>query len=318
MKIAIISFDFFGFDSCIIEELNKRGVIASQIDISKFEYKYNSIFHRISNFLTKLFFRKNFKKIEMEKHILTQLQILGKQDIILSIRPDSISKKTHLEIKKWCNKYISYLYDSTNLYPIDNLLNEVFDKIYTFDKHDAKKYNFELISNYIYFEKRNNDPVLNYKYDLFVVSSVDERIDTLNKVARICEDAGLSFRFIVVGKKKPKNLHPKIIYTNKKMSFEDLKPELENAKVFLDIIKENQNGLSFRIFDALAFQKKIITSNASVKEYAFYNPNNFLIIDTKNIKIPLHFFSSTFEPLPEAIYQKFTINNWVSTVFEID
>ncbi|AWG23470.1 hypothetical protein FFWV33_19000 [Flavobacterium faecale] len=318
MKICLISFDFYGFDYNIIKELRRRGIDAQHIDISKFRYTYPSTAAKCSNFFNKLVLNKNVKNIAMEEHILEELDKLGPQDIILSIRPDRICKSVHLQIKAKCKKYICYLYDSSNLFPIKNITTAIFDKIYTFDKDDAAKYGFESICNYIYLDKTEICPKKTFGNDLYIVSAIDERVTLLNKIAAICTKQEIPFKFVLVGKKKPNNLHPGIQYTTENISLQHLIPELDDSKVFLDLIRKNQNGLSFRVFDALAFQRKIISSNASIKEYPFYNPNNILVIDPENPEIPRSFFETPFEPLPAELYGKYTIESWVNTVFELE
>ena len=154
MKICLISFDFFDFDHYIVLELKRRNIDANHIDISKFQYKYTSFFDKITNFFSKLFFNKNIKKIKTEQYILERLKELGHQDVILVIRPDRISKNTHLQIKEHTDKYISYIYDSCKRFPIEHLLKGIFDKVFSFDLFDCKKYNFTFITNFIFLEKR--------------------------------------------------------------------------------------------------------------------------------------------------------------------
>jgi hypothetical protein len=65
-------------------------------------------------------------------------------------------------------------------------------------------------------------------------------------------------------------------------------------------------------------QRKIITTNSTIKTYDFYNPNNILVLDENSeININLDFINKPYEKLNEAIYYKYTIENWVNTVFEI-
>lgn len=317
MKVVLISFDYFDFDVHIINELKKKNIEAHHIDISNYYYEYKSFGEKIKNLFSKLFLRKNIKKIKTEAYIVSELQKLGKQDKILSIRPDRISIKTHLIIKDYCSDYIAYFYDSSNRFSIDKLLNGIFNRIYTFDLDDSKKYNLKPITNYIYLDKKELDHTRQYEIDLFTIASIDERLLLLNKIAAICEQSNVIFKFIVVGKKKPKNINSKIIFSKKNKFIDEVIYELDNTKIFLDLIRKNQNGLSFRIFEALAYQKKIITSNKSIKEYDFYNPNNILIIDENNIHIPVDFLTAPYEPLSQELYHKYTIENWVSTVFEL-
>lgn len=318
MKIVLISFDYFDFDVHIINELKKRNIEAHHIDISKYYYEYKSFGEKIKNVASKLFLGKNIKKVKTEEFIISELQKLGKQDKILTIRPDRISKKTHLIIKNFCMEYITYFYDSSNRFSIDYLLKGIFDTIYTFDLDDSKKYNLKHITNYIYLDKKELDSTKKYTTDLFNIASIDERLTLLNKIANQCEQLKINFKFIIVGKKKPQNIHPHIVFSKKNKFIDEVITELDEAKVFLDLIRKNQNGLSFRIFEALAYQKKIITSNTSIQEYDFYNPNNILVIDEKEPEIPIAFFESPYQPLPEELYHKYTIENWVSTVFELN
>ena len=99
MKITIISFDYFDFDKNIMEALQKKGIEAHHIDISKFKYRYKSLGEKVKNFFSKLLLGTNVKRVHMEAFVLRELEQWGKQDQILVIRPDRISRKTHEIIK---------------------------------------------------------------------------------------------------------------------------------------------------------------------------------------------------------------------------
>ena len=197
------------------------------------------------------------------------------------------------------------------------MLNGVFDEIFSFDLIDAKKYNFTFISNYIYLTKRE----LFSKHlneNIFIVISIDERFDFLNKLANYLSEHAIPFKFIAVGKKAPQNSNHNIIYSKNLVYPEALQTDFENSKIFLDLIRKDHNGLSFRIFEALAMQKKIITTNKSIREYDFYNPNNILVLDENTtITINPDFLTTPYEPLSDEIYHKYTVENWVKIVFDL-
>ncbi len=317
MKICLISFDSIYFDHHIVNELKRQNIDANHIDVSKISYKYPSFFKKIMNFFSKIIFKKNLKQIEIERIILKQIELIGYQDIIMIIRPDRISKKTHFEIKKQASSYITYIYDSCKRFPIDHLLNGVFNEIFSFDIDDSKKYGFTFITNYIYFEKKEIKSDSKNNYKAFIVMSADERIQILNKLADFFTINKLKFKFVLVGKKRPKNLNENIEFSNKTFLLSDYQKDIENSSILIDLIRFNHNGLSFRIFEALALQKKIITSNLSIKNYDFYNTESIFVLDTNNITVPLEFIESPFQPIDNAIYEKYTIKNWVKTVFKI-
>lgn len=319
MKICLISFDFFSFDQNIVQELNRKDIETHHIDISKYNYKYPSLLSRVSNFLNKLFFKKNIKKIVLQKNVLDRLEKLGHQDIILIMRPDLLTKETHQKIKNLTDQYITYIYDSCTRFPIEHLLQEnIFDKIYSFDKKDCEKFGFNFITNYIYLDKKEIQPGTATSASVFIILSVDERIKLLNKIANYLSENEIQYKFIITGKRKPKNLNTNIVYTSKPIFQKELQNVLENSTIYLDLIRNGHNGLSFRIFEALAMQKKIITTNKSISGYDFYNPNNILIIDeNKPLKIDSSFLNTPYEPLSDEIYTKYTIENWVKTVFKL-
>lgn len=315
MKITLISFDYWNYDAHIVKALNKKGIEATHIDISKFKYEYTSALEKVKNFIFKTFFKKNIKKIKRQEFILNELDRLGKQDAILVIRPDLISLNMHHKIKAYTNNYISYIYDSCTRFPVDHLLDNVFNTIYSFDLKDVERYHFKHITNYIYLEKQPIKKDL--KYDVFIVLSPDERLTQLNSIAQQFDSLNIKYKFITVSSRKPSGLYKNIEHTNKEVKTVALKQYLEDSRMVLDLVRNGHNGLSFRIFEALAYQKKIITTNETVKKHEFYNPNNILVIDPKNPKIEANFFTKDYNVLPEEIYHKFTVNHFVDTIFNL-
>ena len=82
-------------------------------------------------------------------------------------------------------------------------------------------------------------------------------------------------------------------------------------------MRKNQYGLSFRIFEAMALEKKIITDNEKIKNYDFYNSNNILVLNKDFSNITKDFFETPYQPLPEKIYEKYTLEKWVERVFNL-
>lgn len=86
------------------------------------------------------------------------------------------------------------------------------------------------------------------------------------------------------------------------------------SKCLLDDTDINQQGLTQRVFDSLILQKKLITTNANVASYDFYNPNNILIIDRNIVNIPVDFFERDYKKVEIKIIEKYSIKNWVDTL----
>ena len=69
-----------------------------------------------------------------------------------------------------------------------------------------------------------------------------------------------------------------------------------------------------RTIEMIGMNKKIITTNQTIKEYDFYNPNNICVIDRNNININTNFFDAQYEPLSDQIYIKYSLEQWIKDI----
>ena len=72
----------------------------------------------------------------------------------------------------------------------------------------------------------------------------------------------LSAQVMIVGKKSWKKKiisggNSSIIYKTKRIPHKNISDFYKKGKVLLDLMRDNQTGLSFRIFEAMALKKKI-------------------------------------------------------------
>ena len=322
-KICIISFDHWNYDKHIVDKLNEKGIDAFHIKIGGFKHK--NIGTRIVNTFSKIFLGKNSKIQKRQEHIIEMLEKKGFQDQILVINPEVIDLEYHLKIKKFTHKYIAYLYDSVERYPIEHLLDGIFDEIYSFDKEDVIKYGFNETTNYNYLEKQpltNNNSIKN---QVLYIASFDNRLEKVMLLKQALQKIKISYKFIIVGKKtslfKLRNIFSTTIsgieLRRNRIEQNDLKDLYSQTQTILDLVRDNQSGLSFRVFEAMAFQKKLITNNTNILDYNFYNTNNILVIGNENYDFDGHFFETQYESLSDEIYYQYTLENWVNTIFKI-
>jgi hypothetical protein len=91
---------------------------------------------------------------------------------------------------------------------------------------------------------------------------------------------------------------------------------MKQSKVLLDIAQPKQEGLSFRIFEAMALEKKVITTNPAIVSYDFYNPENIFIWEEGCTPPANGFFTNAYASLPAGIVEKYSLQNWVNKIFE--
>ena len=225
-------------------------------------------------------------------------------------------------MKKCTNRLVTFLYDNLDRHPAQDKLH-FFDKIFSFDDQDIQNYGFETLTNYNYLPFLPKEQQNSHVDALYITSYDKKRIEQLKVLSQKFQRLNLSFDLYVIGKKSWKHqiIKPftenKIIFSKKKICHKNLPQYYKNTKVILDLMRKNQYGLSFRIFEAMALEKKIITDNEKIKNYDFYNSNNILVLNKDFSNITKDFFETPYQTLPEKIYEKYTLEKWVERVFNL-
>lgn len=322
MKICVISFDFWHYDAYIVEKLKEKGIDAHHINIGAFTHKNWAA--RAKNTVSKVFAGKNLKHEKRQQFIIDSLQQIGKQDQILVINPEAIEERVHQKIRAFAERNIAYLYDSMARNPAQHILH-FFDDVFSFDDEDVKNFGFQKITNYNYLPHQPNDKTP--ENDLFYITSYDKtRIFRLKKLISQMRKIDATFKVIVAGKKSWKNQLQQIFskentdvltFRRKNIAQKTLPSLYKNSKAILDLQRENQTGLSFRIFEAMALEKKFVTDNEKIKQYDFYHPQNILVLNTDCTNLEKSFFETQYQKLPKEIYEKYTLDFWIKTVFNV-
>jgi len=317
-KIAVISFDHWNYDAHIVSALRKKGIESFHIKIGDFKYK--STWERILNTLSKVFLGKNPKLKKRQEYILHQLQEKGFQNQILVINPELIDLEYHLAIKKYTDKYIAYLYDSVSRCPVEHLLDGVFDEIFSFDKKDVFTYGFSDITNYIYFDTPEKEAL--QKQNFVYIGSIDNRLKILNDFGEQIKKHQQSFLFYAIGKKafiyKLKQLflgkNKNIIFKKKRFTQTETLNIYAESEIIVDLVRDNQLGLSFRIFEALGLQKNLITNNKSITTYDIYNSGKIIYFDNFFKPNKLSFNKENYS---YDIVNKYSIENFIKNIFQL-
>lgn len=311
MKITIISYDNWGLNKKLVNFLkNEKKHEVIHIDFHSFKYKYSSVFSKIYNFILKTFFQKNLKNIYYGDEILKILKTNDKQDLILTIKGDFIDINAIKQFKNYSKKSIAFFNDSSTRCPKIKKVHSYFDKSFSFEKDDCKNYNMHFLTNWIY---TNSSNTTNYTYQISNVSSMDKRFNLLNNLSIELSKLSIKYKFIVLkNKKNYKSTSLDII--DQKLSLEEINKLNNESETLLDINRENQEGLSFRIFESLGYKKKLITTNKDIMNYDFYNPKNIYVIDKKFPKIDASFFKEKYEDIPTEILEKYTMNGWFNKI----
>ena len=105
--------------------------------------------------------------------------------------------------------------------------------------------------------------------------------------------------------------------SSESITYEELIKLIGQSKSIIDIVSNNQKGLTLRVMESIFFKKKLITNNESIKEYDFYNPNNIFILQFDDIKNLKSFINSEYDELDKRILEKYEFETWVNSFYEL-
>jgi hypothetical protein len=226
--------------------------------------------------------------------------------------------------------FIFYTWDSFKNHNHPTTILKYFDRKFTFDPEDAHKYNinFRPLFYLDSFKNCTSDKSINSIYDLlFLGTAHSDRYRISKRIIDWCNINGLnSFSYYYMQGRIVylyKILFDKTFkeFDYKKLNFRSLKStditELyKKSNVILDINHPGQKGLTMRTFETIGSNKKMITTNAEIKRYSFYNPNNIFIIDRDgNIPISKDFFRNDYEPISIDLFNRLSIEGWLDCLF---
>jgi len=311
--ILLITYDNWGFNQYIADALEKKNYTVKHIDFHSFRYTYPSFFHKVFNFFTKNLGIVNLKKNHYNQTILNEIQNINSIDTSIYIKADFLADETIRAINKKSQKSVLIISDSINRYPQTQNIISLFDKVFSFEKRDCEKYNLRFKTNFIY--KTSNSVGNEYKYKVFNISSFDKRFPVIKRIAAALYKMNIKSKIIIFTSKE--NNEPYLEFSKKPLSIDENNQLSEESEIMLDVSRNGQDGLSFRVFESLGLKKKLITTNKDVVNYDFYNPDNIFVIEnTEDIKIPALFFETPYIDVPHKILSKYLIENWVNELIE--
>ena len=325
-KILLISVKFFNYEVLIKQELEKMGASVTLFD----ERPSNSFFSKAI-----IRVKKEFYKTEIKKYYKELIKKLEGQkiDYLLLIKGEAVPK-FFLEFLRSENpaiRMIYYTYDSFKNNKNGLEIMELFDDSFTFDSNDAIKYNMGFrplffATDYSALYLKNDK---DYKYDLaFIGTAHSDRYTIAENAKSWCSEnsfkmfcfyfspSKLLFNIKKITEKSFKNFDKSKI-SFKSPSHSDIISVYKDSKAILDINHPGQNGLTMRTFETLGAGRKLITTNANVKNYPFYNSDNICIIDREKPIFGKEFFEKEFTPIDEETYHSMSIRGWIEEVFGI-
>lgn len=310
----------YQFSDTIERELAYQGFKVINISFSPTKFKYKNIFERLKSFVHKNFlgqkdYKVYLKSKRIEGQILKALRQVSVADFALLIRPDQYSHLVLNKIRSKAIHMVGYQWDGLSRFP--NVFNcmDYFDRFFVFDPKDmADDHLLPLTNFYTNSFSIPYDPTMESDA-VYVGTYMRDRIAQVEEIIEALRGHGLQVKtHLYCGRKNKKVINGGLVTEERRLSYAENLHVSAHSKIIIDVNHGGHQGLSFRVFEALGFGRKLITTNQEIKRYDFYHPNNILVWgDHTDEELRAFLAAPVVSPLPH-IKEKYSFSNWISYV----
>ena len=158
-----------------------------------------------------------------------------------------------------------------------------WNHIFTFDPIDANKYNLEFLG-FNYYSKIIMENSYNTNCDVFFVGGLkgEREKEIFSLYDYLCVNNIKSTFYLNVYGNNKVTRRDGINFVRKWIPYKQIVDCIMHSKCVIEILQKNQHGTSLRYFEAVCYNKKLLTNNKDIVNYPFYNPKYMKIFTNIN------------------------------------
>lgn len=324
-KILFFSPKAFGYEIAIKKRLEKYGASVVYFDDRPSNGFWGKAVLRAKPELMKVFVERYYKKI------FRTLQPKDCFDFIFLLNLEAMPI-WFLEKIKSCNpnaQVVFYMWDSINNKPHAAQYLNYCNRAFSFDPSDENKGGFQFRPLFFINEYKEISKNRDYLYDLsFIGTAHSDRLKITEELGEcIKKQGGQIYKFFYLQSKKLwfylKLRDPNFRKTHindfayTPLSVSETVNIVAKSRVVVDIQHPKQTGLTMRSIEMIGAERKLITTNNSIKNYDFYSANNICVIDRNNPVVEKSFWGTDYEPIAPELYHKYSIDGWIEDLFAL-
>lgn len=323
-KILFGAPNHFGIYKKIIQDFERNGYEVTSICLDEWpEGLVDKLRSRLLNIADRFFATSWSRTYKAKQQIINKLAKYQDQhfDICFMVRPDIFPPKLIELAKQRSKRMMAYQWDGIDRYPSVIPMISTFDMFIVFDRCDFKKYsaefdNIELGSNFYFDDKQSFGNASKSKLDVFYLGAYEEkRNKKLFKLYNLLSQAALKIKIVLVQipinqKDKAMIEDDSITVIDKLVDYSSTLQMTKAADVIIDLVIDQHSGFSFRLFEALNYNKKVITTNLSVLDADFYHPDNILVFDEEMCLDALSNFLNKPVNINQEVKDKYRFITW--------
>jgi hypothetical protein len=322
-RFLFVAPPFFGYYKEIIVEIESRGGIVDWLPDRPLD-------HPVGKTITR--FAPKLASTAADRIYSDLLEDYGvsSYDYVLVINGQTLSTKF---LKSLRASYPGALFI---LYMWDSVANRrhiagnfaFFDRIFSFDPADVDFYGLRLRSLFYTPQFSHSSSCTSFAYDLSLVGTAhSDRYDVVSRLSRNLPQSITTFwylylqapwvfyvyRFLKPAMRRSKRYE----FRFTTLSMSAVNDIFMSSRVVLDITHPRQRGLTMRTLETLGASKKLLTTNAAIFDYDFYDSANIAVIDRRSPSIDPDFLRSAYSPLAPSIVPRYSLAGWLDEVLGV-
>lgn len=345
-KILFFASAFFGYETKIADKMRELGASVDAFDV-------RSVQRASERALLKLNPRLFDRKTETYYGDIYLHVRRTRYDYVLFVKCDMPTERVlRLYRKRFRQaKFCLHMWDSVGNIPNVKKKFSYFDFISSFDPADCRRYSGFYFRPLYYCDEyrkkawtgsgigagsetgrkenqKNNSG--GYDHDLCFIGTVhSDRWKILKELKRQADECGLRVfyypylqsRFIYWFYKltKPEFRDADIgEFRFERISGKETAQIVDRSRAVIDIQHPGQTGLTIRTIEMTGMNKKMLTTNADIRNYDFYDPQNIKVISRGAPRLDPEWMVSPGQPLEDHIYRHYSLESWIYGVLGLD
>ena len=146
-----------------------------------------------------------------------------------------------------------------------------FDKVFTIDPADAEKHHMALINTPYSLKKNIKMP--NVRNQIYYCGSDAGRMFLLHQIWQEAKKRGVALKYDLSFAENYKDFFdgdPNVRF-NKFVAYEKVLDNVLESSCVLDITQKDQSALTVRPYEAVAYNKKLLTNNKNIFDFKYYD-----------------------------------------------
>lgn len=319
----------------MINDADIAKVVAQNLAFHGFEvidFSLDSLTFQYPNWRTRLLtqWQKLLGNKQAKKELMVQLkrqtlpiplEQYPQIDYALFIRSDIYPDSFLKEIKNRANMMVNYQWDGLARFAASKEQITWFDHFYVFDPDDYALFRDSVQpATSFYFDHLPTSPTGESNIIYYLGAHREDRKNAITQFCQFAQQHHLKLNFQIACPNQPQ---AKQAYPVNNIKFHDGITYQQNlhfaqqSGVLADFVISSHKGLSLRTFEAIGFQKKLITTNTEIAQYDFYHPDNIYIWDGKSCNGLLEFLARPYHAIDNSIREKYSFGNWLRYILKI-